>query len=279
MKTDILIFGKGHIAQRLQAHLGCARTEKHVTTFADIEEEVKTYKPKTIINCIGHTGKNNVDDCEIVIDRTLTSNMLVPVMLAEVALRQGIKFVHIGSGCMYHYDYDKDRPISETRAPDFYALYYSRTKIYAEAVLKDMAKHMDILILRIRVPLDDRPYNKNVLTKLLQYKTIIDIPNSVTYIPDFLKAAEYLLKKKAVGIYNICCKGALRYSKLLDVYRKHVPAFQYTIIDVKQLKPRTNLILSTRKLEQTGFKVRTVNEMMQECIHNYVQADGGGKSC
>src|SRR4030042_3457451 len=102
MKNDILVFGKGFIGQRLQEEFGCLIIDKMITSFKDAEEEVQIHKPDIIINCIGYTGARNVDDCELEKDMTLTANTMVPLILAEVALRNKIKLIHISSGCIYN---------------------------------------------------------------------------------------------------------------------------------------------------------------------------------
>jgi hypothetical protein len=33
---------------------------------------------------------------------------------------------------------------------------------------------------------------------------------------------------------------------------------------------RTNLILSTKKLEQSGFKMPRIEDVLEECVRNYV---------
>ena len=194
------------------------------------------------------------------------------LLLAEGAIRRHIKFIHISSGCIYHYDYEKDKPIAETKTPDFYDLLYSRSKIYAENILENLARHHDILIARVRVPMDNKPHPKNILTKLIKYKKVIDVPNSVTYIPDFVQALKHLLKVNARGTYNIVNKGPLYYDNLMKVYKKYVPSFTYELIKLKELRlVRTNLILSTRKLTASGFPIRTTKEILDECVKNYIK--------
>ena len=87
-------------------------------SFKDAEKEIGRYKPGVIINCIGSVGKRNVDDYELDKDETLTANTFIPVILTEVALRNKIKLVHISSGCIYSFDYSKDKPIKEEKTPD-----------------------------------------------------------------------------------------------------------------------------------------------------------------
>jgi len=272
MKDKILVFGKGFIGDRVQKFLECDISTRKIYGFNDAESEISKFKPTVIINCIGHTGKNTVDDCEIDKDKTLYANTFVPLILSEVALRQDIKIVHIGSGCIYDFDYAKDQPITEEKTPDFFDLFYSRSKIYFEGALSALCNKYKILIIRIRVPLDNQPHPKNLLTKLLQYKKIINIPNSVTYIPDFLRALEYLIKIDAFGIYNVVNKGSLKYPDLLEAYKRKVEDLNYEVIDYKTLNlVRTNVILSVRKLEKAGFKVRHISEVLEECVKEYIK--------
>jgi hypothetical protein len=35
---------------------------------------------------------------------------------------------------------------------------------------------------------------------------------------------------------------------------------------------RTNLLLSTIKLEKTGFKVRNINSVLEECVKEYLKS-------
>lgn len=263
--------GKGYISTRMANEWGSPNTSARIDSFQDAQRLINKYKPKVLINCIGHTGRNNVDDCEKRPDHTLLANTFVPIFLAEACIRHNIKFVHISSGCIYDYNYTTDRPITEKIDPMYFDLFYSRTKIYAERALEILSRKNNVLISRIRIPLDDRPHKKNILNKLLCFKKVIDVPNSVSYIPDTIKAIEHLININAKGIYNVVNKGGLRYPELLDVYKKFVPNFSYTTMNYKKLPtPRTNLVLSTRKLEQSGFHVRPIKKVLNECVNNYL---------
>lgn len=271
MKDKILILGKGFIGERLREAFNCKVSAQRIYTFAGAQKLINKFRPKIIINCIGHAGRN-VDDCELDIDKTLMANTFVPIILAEAALRNKIKLVHISSGCIYAFNYKKGKPITEEKIPDFFDLFYSRSKIYSERALEILCDKFNILIIRIRIPLDDRPHSKNLLTKLINYKKVIDLPNSVTYIPDFVRALKHLIKIDAQGIYNVANKGGLWYPDLMEVYKKYVPAFKYQIVDFEKLNMvRTNLLLSTRKLERSGFKVRPIKEVLDECVREYLK--------
>lgn len=274
MSKKTVILGAGFIGKKLESALSAQLVATRVTTYEDVENIIKKYRPEVLINCIGLTGKRNVDDCELVPDKTLSANTFVPILLAEAAFRHKIKLVHISSGCIYHFDYKKHKAIREERVPDYFDLFYSRTKIYAEDVLMQLAqrKNTNILITRIRVPLDSQPHPKNLLTKLIKYQKVINEPNSVTYIPDFIEALKHLLKVDAKGIYNTVAKGPLSYPKLMNAYKKFRPDFKYDVIKLKSLQlKRTSLIMSVSKLEKTGFKVRKIQDIVNECAKEYAK--------
>lgn len=273
MNRKILILGRGFIGLELQKGLDCLIDGSMINCFSDAEKLVKKYDPKIIINCIGITGRGNVDDCELEKDATLLANSFVPVILAEICLRGGIKLVHIGTGCIFNYDYTKNKPIKENSQDYFFGLFYSRSKIYAERALEALARDYNILITRIRIPLLNAKHPKNILDKLIRYKKVIDIPNSVTYVPDFVRAIRHLIKIDARGVYNVVNKGGLRYPQLMRVYQKYVPAFRFKVIALKKLGlVRTDLILSTTKLEKTGFKAREINSVLEECVQEYLKS-------
>lgn len=271
MNKKILIFGKGFIGARLHEHFKCAVSDARINTLKDAENELKKYKPDIAINCIGFIGENNTDDCDKDMDKTLFANSFVPLLLAEAAIKCKVKLIHISSGCAYNFDYTKDEPVTEDKIPDFFGLGYSRSKIYSELALKNLSSQYDILIAKIRIPLDVNPHPKNILTKLLKYQKVIDIPNSITYIPDFIQMLEHLIKIDAKGVYNLVNKNGLRYPALLNIYKKHVPEFNFTKTTLKDLNlVRTNLVLSTDKLEKTGFNVRDIHDVLEECVKGYL---------
>ena len=275
MNTDhpeVLIIGAaGFIASRLKENFHCVLCDQKIFSYEDTERIWLQYKPKIVLNCVGHIGKDNVDDCEKDKSKNLLANTFVPIMLGELAIRHGFKLIHISSGCIYHVDYKNPIPIKEEALPDFLGLFYSRSKIYAEQSLSVLIPQANILIVRIRIPLDNRPYPKNILNKLIRYKKVIDVSNSVTYIPDFIQALKHLIQIDAKGIYNVVNEGGLHYPQLMNVYQKYVPDFRYELMPLKDLNlVRTNLILSTVKLQKSGFKVRPIAEVLEECVQGFV---------
>lgn len=271
MNKDILILGEGYLGLRLKEAWGCASTAQRILSFKDAEAIVRAHKPKVLVNCIGYNGEKNVDDCERDLERTFWANTFIPSMLAELAMRYDLKLVQFSSGCIYHYDYKTQKPRTENDAPDYLDLAYSRSKIAMERVLVPLVPRLNALVVRIRMPLDDRPHAHNILTKLLQFKKVISVPNSVTYVPDLVAALGHLIKSDARGLYNVMNNGVLYFPELLDVCKKQGAGCDYEVVDFEKLAiKRTNIVHSAEKLEKAGFKMRDVREVYNECVQNYL---------
>ena len=95
--SELLLFGKGWIGTRLAEFLKCNVSDRRINTYEDVQEEIDKYKPKAIINCIGFTGRN-VDECEQNKTKAITAFTFIPLLLAEAALRNNIKMVHVSTG-------------------------------------------------------------------------------------------------------------------------------------------------------------------------------------
>ena len=269
--SEILVFGAGYIGSYLWPLLDAKRTDVRINTYKDVQAQIDFYKPKVIINCIGHYD-GDLDGCEKDIDKTIFSFSTVPLLLVEAAIRNGLKLVHITSGCMFEYDHKEDSPITEDMRPTFFDILYSRAKIYAEASLDALSNACDILQLRIAKPIDWVPHPKNQLTKMIGYKSVVDIPHSFTYMPDFSLMVRHLLKEDATGIYNCVNYGSIRYRDILEEYRKYVHTHSYSIMEESELKlNRTHPILSSDKLEESGFQVRDIHDVIEPCVKQYVE--------
>ncbi len=255
----IYILGNGYIGQRINADLKYPIIPRKILFYQDIENIIHCFHPKVLINCIGYSGLC-MEDCEKHKATSLFANTYLPIMLAEACQVHHVKLVHISTGCIYKSGQD----ITEEVSPDFYDMLYPRSKISAEACLK---QYPDVLILRIRLPLDPLPHPKNLLTKLINYRKVIDQFNSVTYLPDFARALEHLIKIDACGIYHVVNKDGLWYLSLMETYRKYNLGFKYGF--TKSTHP--NLILSVDKLESSGFKIRSIYDVLDECVEGYVK--------
>ncbi len=270
----ILIFGKGYLAHHFADFYGdmALISDLRILDYSALLAELSNHKPDVIINCAGKTGRPNVDWCEDHKMDTLDSNLLVPLLLAKACEEMGIYMVHVGSGCVYEGDKDGSG-FSEEDAPNFDGSFYSRTKALSEAALSELP----ILQLRLRMPLDSKPGPRNFITKITSYKKVINVPNSISVMEDFLKAAEQLIEKGVTGIYNMTNPGSIDHVGILELYKELVdPDFTYEVFTLKEMEQitkarRSNCMLSSKKLESEGIYMRPVTDAVRATLKEYAK--------
>lgn len=230
-------------------------------------------KPDIIINAAGKTGRPNVDWCEDHKEETLHANVTGPLILQEECAKRGIYWVHLSSGCIYSGDKGGEG-FSEDDPPNFSGSFYSRTKVWSEQMLKEFP---DVLILRLRMPFDDSLNDRSLLMKLRTFTRVNDLKNSVTYLPDFLKAASMLIDRRKYGMYNLVNDGAISPYEIIELYKEIVdPAhtaehLSGTALERISKAGRSNCLLSIKKLENEGIAMRPVRDAV-EAAWNAVKA-------
>jgi dTDP-4-dehydrorhamnose reductase len=275
----ILIFGKGYIAGKFLKFFGEEGVSSDVTAeisdvriedYSVVRAEILAKKPDVVLNCAGKTGKPNVDWCEEHKMETMFSNAVAPIILARACEELSVYMVHIGSGCVYAGDKD-GQGYSECDEPNFAGSFYSRTKALSEVMLSEFP----VLQLRLRMPLDGEPGERNFLTKITKYKKVISVPNSLSVIDDFVRAALELIKKRVTGIYNVVNPGFITHKEILDMYKEIVdPSFTYELFSLDELSRvtkagRSNCGLSTSKLEDEGIFMRPIKVALKDTLEKY----------
>ena len=110
-------------------------------------------------------------------------------------------------------------------------------------------------MLRPRMPISDRLDSRSLVTKLLSYERVVNIPNSMTVLHDLLPIALDLAWKRTSGAFNLTNPGAISHNELLQLYKDIVDPsitwenFSQEEHDKVVLAPRSNNLLSTAKLQ------------------------------
>jgi len=294
---NVLVLGKGFISD----HLPYKKYDKHIPVDElTIEEKIiDKYRPDIIINCIGRTGSPNVDWCENNKIETVESNISIPLLLASVTEKYGIKLIHLGSGCIYYgrsphatnqlmpnengtyIDEFTNKKLSPTwiepgwKETDFAnpVSFYSKTKYACDLALAPMDH---VTILRLRMPISPMNSSRNLLSKLIQYSKVLEEPNSVTFTEDLVNAIDWVIKNNKTGIYHVTSPQPLTHSMLLDEYKKYVPNHQYEKISKKELNKmvvatRSNCILDSSKIINEGFVFTDVHTSIYKCVKSFVE--------
>jgi len=167
---------------------------KRIESIKDIDYFLDVFQPDVIVNCIGKTGRPNVDWCESHKEETAFANIAVPIMLADACKRRGVHLIQIGSGCIYFGPSKYRGEMTGANDPgwreeDFAnpKSFYSKTKYACDMALGDMDH---VTTLRIRMPISSQNTPRNFINKVRGYKQVIDIPNSVTFMDDLVRCVE-----------------------------------------------------------------------------------------
>jgi len=270
--TKVSIYGNGMIGKRLHEDLGYEIRDHRVSTIDSLVSDIEAHNPDVIVNAIGFTGKNNVDECEDNTDKTLMSNTYVPLVMAEAARRTDKHLVHFSTGCMF----DTFMVVNEDTEPNFDGLFYSRTKVYSDKAMEWLAKQgQPVTNIRFRVPIDDRPNPRGLIDKLIKYGKVIDGWQSVTYIPELVGATQHLIDNKLFGTYNVVTNGPINYPQLLGECRKYDESIHYDVIKPEELDlVRTKVDMSSYKLNQSGFYTMSGRELMEKAPEDYFKNRG-----
>lgn len=259
-----LILGDGFIGNKVLVSLpGSVMSHTYISGRHDIIQAIHKHEPDVIINCIGKTGRPNIDWCEDNKMETLFSNVTVPLLIAQVCKEFKIKMVHIGTGCIYeggvYWEDDK---------PNYVKSYYSKTKLMAEEALKDF----DVLQLRIRMPIDGVVNHRNLATKLLNYNRVINVKNSITILDDFIYALSELLAYNATGIFNVVNSDPVTHKEIIEIFTNDFKGSYINPDELMTLAGRSNCVLSTSKLESYGIKLRPTKEALEDCAKKYAKS-------
>ena len=125
------------------------------------------------------------------------------------------------------------------------------------------------------MPLDGHPDPRNFITKITHYEKVISEPNSISVLQDFIVAADALIQKGAIGVYNVVNPGPITHEEILKMYQEIVdPNFHYELFSMDELNQvtkagRSNCVLSTKKLEAEGIHLRPVHEAVRAALKEY----------
>lgn len=290
----IMSIGAGFVSE----HLPYEQISHRVNSEHDVKNIIETHKPDVIVNCIGKTGRPNVDWCESHKEETAFANIAVPIMLAEECARHSIQLIQVGSGCIYfgdspnfHYLQGDGQPWPDYQYGKFVIpgikvddgwkeedfanpkSFYSKTKYACDLALGGMSH---VAVLRIRMPISSQNTSRNFINKVRGYKQVIDIPNSVTFMDDLVRCVDWAAKNAKVGIYHVTNPEPVTAAQVMREYQKYVPDHFFEIITEAQLDKltvakRSNCIINSDKLKWAGFDMTPSAEALKNCMAAYVK--------
>ena len=266
-----MIFGDGKVSKiiRNENDIIINHSQCDITNYKNVDSIIKNTTSDVIINAV---AKTNLEYCQINKSEAFRVNVIGTKNLLISCAENNKKFVHISSGCLF----DGNDKIIHESSPASPAVWYTWTKLWADQFIENYG-YEQYLILRPRQMISSIEHPTNMLTKFMKMSSIaaIDEQNSLTCIEDFSVMIDHLLSIEANGIYN--CANSCTVSpywmamELRDTISPTLDVFKISYNDfLLTLKnKRVNTILSTEKLEKTGYRNRSAEEAVRWCIQNY----------
>jgi len=272
-----LITGAGYLGHRFAAALtDSVLSRVDISDRAAVAESLDSHRPAAVVNCAGKTGRPNVDWCETHQEATYRANVTGALILAEECRKRSVYLLHMGSGCIFYGPSPEAGGWREDDAANPTA-FYSRTKYAADLVLSRLP---GVGVARLRMPIDDHPDARNLITKLAAYREVIDVENSVTVVSDLIEVTRALLAKRGEGVFHVTNPGTMRHRELLALYRELVdPSHTSTLIGERELverglaaKARSNCVLSSTRLGELGITMRPIDVALRDAVTRYATA-------
>jgi 3,5-epimerase/4-reductase len=175
----------------------------------------------------------------------------------------------MGTGCIFN-SYEQE--YAENDEPNFFGSSYSIVKGFTDKIMK---KFDNTLNVRIRMPItDDITSNRNFINKIINYKKICSMNNSMTVLPDLLPLMIDMIMKKEIGTINLTNPGYISHNEILELYKKNInPNFKWENMTIEEqnkilLSERSNNILNTEKLQKLYPDVKDIKTSIKDLFLN-----------
>ena len=278
-----LIFGgKGWIGSNvsdylLQQNEVVIHAESRADEETAVENELLKIKPDRVISLIGRTygpGFNSIDYLEQKgkLVENMKDNLYGPLVLALLCKKYNIHLTYLGTGCIFNGTKgDSGNGYTENAKPDFFGSSYSTVKGFTDRLMHFF--DTDVLNVRIRMPITADNSPRNFITKILTYKKICSIPNSMSVLPELLPIMIDMAKNKMTGTINLVNPGLITHNEILEMVKEIInPNLQWDNFSVEEmnkiiLSDRSNNLLDTSKLEKLYPTVLPIKESVINIIH------------
>ncbi len=292
MKIKILIYGsKGWIGSQFINELKKSSLEYYegksrVDNDNELIKEIDYINPTHIISFIGRTHGTINNKQYTTIDylekpgklkENINDNLYSPLILAHISKNKGIHYTYLGTGCIFNYDdthlYEKEENgFTEDDIPNFFGSSYSIVKGFTDRLIK---LYDNVLNLRVRMPITEEENERNFITKIINYKKICSIKNSMTVLSDVFPIIVDMIKNNKTGTYNLTNPGLISHNEILEMYKEIVdPDFVYENFNLEEQKKvlscdRSNNYLDTSKLESEYPELLNIKDSVRNCLKKY----------
>jgi dTDP-glucose 4,6-dehydratase len=289
---NVLIYGSnGWIGKQFthildQNNINYTRGISRVNNVQNVTTEILDSNATHIVSMIGrthgivdNTTYSTIDYLEQpgkLVDN-VRDNLFSPLTLALICKREKKHFTYLGTGCIFSFDEEhpfgiEENGFTEQDQPNFYGSGYSIIKGFTDQLMHQLEEN--VLNLRIRMPITEKPNPRDFITKITKYQKICSIPNSMTVLPTILPIIVNMMKEGKTGTYNMTNPGLISHNEILKMYKEIVdPLFNwenFSIEDQNKIidSERSNNFLDTKKLEKE-YDLPNIKDAIKKCLESY----------
>jgi len=243
--------------------------EERIENNEDLLKEITKHNPTTIISFTGRTSGyhnnqkiNNIDYLELPgkLHENMRDNFIGPINLAQICAVLNIQHIYLGTGCIYTNNKDKNI-FTDDDKPNFFGSSYSTVKGNTD---QEIRKYKNTLNLRIRMPISYDTNERNFIDKIVNYKNICSIPNSMTVLEDMFPIITKMCINNTTGSYNLTNPGTIAHNEILEMYKKYInPNHTWNNITYEE---QMNILKSERSNNELD-----VNKLLNFCNDNNLE--------
>lgn len=240
-----------------------------------IHQFILDNKVTHVLSCIGRTHGKLGDKYYPTIDylqhpetlsENINDNLYAPLNLALFCHNHNIHFTYMGTGCIFTYTNSK-QVFNDDDIPNFYGSNYSIVKGFTDRLMHQL----NVLNLRIRMPITSDMHPRNFITKITSYEYICSISNSMSVLGELIPLSIEMMKNKEYGTYNFTNPGIISHNEILEMYQEIVdPNFTWKNFGIEEqskvlLASRSNNELDVSKL-LGKYKVTPIKTAVHKCL-------------
>lgn len=245
-----------------------------------LERWMRDQSIEFLINAAGYTGKPNVDACELYKYECIQGNVVLPGVVQAACGEMGIPFGHISSGCIYTGQKPDGSGFDEIDVPNFSfrtnnCSFYSGCKALGEEVLADCES---CYVWRLRIPFGEVDSPRNYISKILNYKYLLDARNSFSHLGQFASACvQFITNRPEFGIYNLTNGGSMTTREVSEMIRETIAperefeffANENEFMQKAAIAPRSNCVLDNSKALLAGIHLSPIKDAFEMSLQNW----------
>jgi UDP-glucose 4,6-dehydratase len=245
----------------------------------EVISEINKYNPTHVVCLIGRThghGYSTIDYLEQKdkLVENINDNLYAPLVLASVCKSKKIHMMYMGTGCIFEYDeeHQGSTGFTETNLPNFFGSSYSTVKGFTDRLMNEDYSDT-VLNVRIRMPISSKDSPRNFIRKIISYKNICSIPNSMTVLDDILPVLAQALETGIKGTLNATNPGVIDHSTILNWYKElqnpdhtWTEVTNDTLVSTLVKGSRSNNCLDTTRISSLFPTLPTITESVRRIM-------------